>query len=53
MLKMELTDKINNQRSELDMAKKDKAQAQETKATTEGDMAIVVKDLIADHKILS
>merc|ERR1719352_2164968 len=45
LLKLELTDAINFANKELDAAKKAKAEAAETKAVAEGDMAVVQKEL--------
>jgi len=45
MLKLELTDAIAFANKELDKCKKRKAEAQEAKATGEGDLAVTAKDL--------
>merc|ERR1719473_1128986 len=53
MLKQSLTDKIGNEQQELAGEKKTKAEAQETKATADGELAIVTKDLSADWLTLT
>eukprot|EP00746_Dinoflagellata_sp_MGD_P162347 gnl/MRDRNA2_/MRDRNA2_89871_c0_seq1.p1 gnl/MRDRNA2_/MRDRNA2_89871_c0~~gnl/MRDRNA2_/MRDRNA2_89871_c0_seq1.p1 ORF type:complete len:726 (+),score=241.67 gnl/MRDRNA2_/MRDRNA2_89871_c0_seq1:61-2178(+) len=53
MLKQSITDKISNQEQDLANVKKDKAEAQETKATAEGELTIVTKDLSDDWQTLN
>jgi hypothetical protein len=53
MLKTSITDKLSNQEQELADIKKAKAEAQETKATAEGELTIVSKDLFDDWQTLT
>merc|ERR1719161_2970808 len=53
MLKQSITDKLSNQEQELADIKKAKAEAQETKATAEGELSIVSKDLSDDWQTLN
>merc|ERR1719379_1087553 len=52
MLKMSLTDKIKAQTKEMDDSKKDKAGAEEVKASTEGELEITKKNLAAAQEEL-
>lgn len=53
MLKQQLTDSANFATKEMDKSKKRKAEAEEVKATAEGDLATTSKDLAEDITMLS
>merc|ERR1719238_1074346 len=53
LLEQSLKDEIENQQKNLDAQKKAKAEAAETKATAEGDLAVTVKDLEEDKAALA
>jgi len=53
MIKMQLTDSINFGKKEMDKSKKGKAEAQEAKATAEGELSTTTKDLAGDTGTLA
>merc|ERR1719453_1934843 len=53
LLEQSLKDEMENQQKNLDAQKKAKAEAAETKATAEGDLAVTVKDLEEDKAALA
>jgi len=53
LLKLELTDSIKFENQELEKSKKRKAEAEEVKATSEGELAVTTKELAEDMVRLS